>query len=110
MINENKNLSLTVGRDYRSNTEYEYVIFRGEAVLARQGFYETYAKAKRKGMKKAQELLMTTLFARIGTALHGEGFIPSLAAELGIDVRTVQRWASGRMFPPQPQFSLPTAM
>lgn len=44
-----------------------------------------------------------TLFARIGTALYGERFIRPLADVLQVDVRTVERWASGsdRMtFPP----------
>lgn len=44
-----------------------------------------------------------TLFARIGTALYGERFIRPLAGLLEVDVRTVERWASGsdRMtFPP----------
>lgn len=44
----------------------------------------------------------TTLFARVGTLLYGGEFISPLARELGIDLRTVQRWASGRMYPPRP--------
>lgn len=43
-----------------------------------------------------------TLFARIGEALYGERrFIRALAARLDVDVRTVERWASGEFFPPQ---------
>lgn len=45
---------------------------------------------------------MTTLFARIGTALYGgRGFVRPLAGRLDCDVRTVERWASGEFFPPQ---------
>ena len=42
-----------------------------------------------------------TLFADVGRALCGADFIAVLSRELEIDKRTVQRWASGEMFPPQ---------
>jgi hypothetical protein len=48
-------LSMTVGRDYRTNSKYEYVIFEGEQVVARDGFM-SYAQAKRAGYKKATEI------------------------------------------------------
>jgi hypothetical protein len=41
------------------------------------------------------------LFTRAGVALYGEGFIPSLAAALGANLRTVRRWAAGTMDPPR---------
>lgn len=45
---------------------------------------------------------MTTLFARVGKAFYGESFSRPLSEALGIDQRTVQRWAAGsdRMTPP----------
>ena len=48
-------LSMTVGRDYRTNSKYEYVIFEGEQVVARDGFM-SYAQAKRAGQKKGAEI------------------------------------------------------
>jgi hypothetical protein len=50
-------LSMSVGRDYRACTnKYEYVIFEGEEVVARQGFFTTSTQAKRAGFKKAEEI------------------------------------------------------
>lgn len=49
-------MTMSVGRDYRTSTRYEYVIFADEKVLAREGFYTTYAAARRAGHKKANEL------------------------------------------------------
>ena len=49
-------LSMSVGRDYRTNSAYEYVIYEDEKVVARQGFYPNYAKAKRAGLKAAEQL------------------------------------------------------
>ena len=43
-----------------------------------------------------------TLFARVGHALRGsDNWIRPLARDLGIDRRTVERWATGRMRPPR---------
>jgi len=41
------------------------------------------------------------LLAAAGRALYGEGFVPSLAAALEVNERTVQRWAAGTMYPPR---------
>jgi hypothetical protein len=49
-------LSMSVGRDYRSGSAYEYVIYQDEQVVARQGFYPSYSKAKREGLKAAEKL------------------------------------------------------
>lgn len=50
-------LSMVVGRDYRTNSSYEYVLFNDdETVAAREGFYKTAAQARRAGEKKASEL------------------------------------------------------
>ncbi len=49
-------LSMTVGRDYRTNSKYEYVIFEGEEVVARLGFFTYSTAAKRAGQKKAAEI------------------------------------------------------
>ena len=47
-------LSMSVGRDYRSGSAYEYVIYAEHKPIARKGFYGTYAKAKRAGIKAAE--------------------------------------------------------
>jgi hypothetical protein len=44
-------LSMSVGRDYRANGVYEYVIFRNEEVIAREGFFRNSGTAKRNGFK-----------------------------------------------------------
>lgn len=56
-------LSMSVGRDYRSNSNYEYVIYGGkrnadgdQQIVARKGFFATYSAAKRAGLKIATEL------------------------------------------------------
>ena len=49
-------LSMSVGRDYRRNSAYEYVIYKDEKIVARQGFFSSYAKAKRAGFKAAEQL------------------------------------------------------
>jgi hypothetical protein len=49
-------LSMTVGRDYRTNSKYEYVIFENEEVVAREGFYTTSTQAKRAGQKAAEAI------------------------------------------------------
>lgn len=53
---ENEQITLSVGRDYRSTTKYEYVVFKGEEVLVRAGFFASAAKARREGIKAAQNL------------------------------------------------------
>ena len=39
---ENEQITLSVGRDYRSTTKYEYVVFKGEEVLVRAGFFASF--------------------------------------------------------------------
>jgi hypothetical protein len=53
---ENEQITLSVGRDYRSTTKYEYVVFKGEEVLVRAGFFASAAKARREGIKAAKNL------------------------------------------------------
>lgn len=50
-------LSMSIGRDYRSGSQYEYVIYCAEHVVAREGFFPSYSQAKRAGLKAAQALL-----------------------------------------------------
>ena len=50
-------LSMVVGRDYRSSSQYEYVIYRDEEVVAREGFFANYGKAKREGLKAARRVV-----------------------------------------------------
>jgi hypothetical protein len=52
-----RKLSMSVGRDYRTNSKYEYVIFEGEKVVQREGYYTTSTQAKRAGLKAANLLL-----------------------------------------------------
>ena len=54
-----QNLTMSVGRDYRTGSKYEYVIFDNEEVVARQGFFTTSTQAKRAGLKAAQALMNT---------------------------------------------------
>ena len=50
--------TMSVGRDYRTNSQYEYVIFSDdEKVAAREGFFRTSTQAKRAGLKAAQALI-----------------------------------------------------
>ena len=49
-------ITLSVGRDYRTSSKYEYVVFKGEEVLIRAGFFSSAAKARREGVKAAQNL------------------------------------------------------
>ncbi len=56
-------LSMSVGRDYRTSSAYEYVIYGGkrdrdgdQKIVARKGFFSTYSQAKRAGVKAAQAL------------------------------------------------------
>jgi hypothetical protein len=57
-------LSMSVGRDYRSGSAYEYVIYRSEEVVARQGFFRGYAQAKRAGLKAAEQLESSSEFPK----------------------------------------------
>lgn len=50
-------VTLSVGRDYRLPSGYEYVLFRGEDVIARAGGFRTASKARREGIKFAHETL-----------------------------------------------------
>lgn len=47
-------LELTVGRDYRSGSQYEYCLYEGEELVARRGFFPSYASAKRAGVAAAR--------------------------------------------------------
>ena len=56
-------LSMSVGRDYRSGSAYEYVIYGGkrnadgdQEIVAREGYFSTYSAAKRAGLKAAAHL------------------------------------------------------
>jgi hypothetical protein len=49
-------IMMTVCRDYRTSTRYEFILYRGEAIVAREGFFATYAKAKRAALKAAQSI------------------------------------------------------
>lgn len=49
-------LSISVGRDYRTGSKYEYVIYRGEDIAARDGHFANAAKARREGIKAARAL------------------------------------------------------
>ncbi len=51
------NLSMSVGRDYRTNSAYEYVIFQNEEIVKREGFFRSSTQAKRAGLKAAQEII-----------------------------------------------------
>lgn len=52
-----RNLTMSVGRDYRTNSQYEYVIFENEEVVKREGFFKTSTQAKRAGIKAAQAIM-----------------------------------------------------
>jgi len=52
-----RNLSMSVGRDYRTGSQYEYVIFENEEVVKREGFFKTSTQAKRAGLKAAQAIM-----------------------------------------------------
>ena len=53
---EAEKITLSVGRDYRTGSKYEFVVFKGEEVLVRAGFVASAAKARREGVKAAQNL------------------------------------------------------
>ena len=42
---------MSVGRDYRSYTAYEYIIYKGEDIIARVGFFKSSTQARRAGLK-----------------------------------------------------------
>lgn len=48
-------ITLSVGRDYAAgySNSYEFVLFRGEAVIARKGGFKSAAAARRNGIKAA---------------------------------------------------------
>ena len=50
-------ITLSVGRDYRTGSKYEYVVFKGEEIIARAGHFANAAKARREGIKAAQPFL-----------------------------------------------------
>lgn len=47
-------ITMSVGRDYRMSGRYEYVIYRGEQVIARAGLFQSATQARRAGVKAAQ--------------------------------------------------------
>jgi hypothetical protein len=49
-------LSMSVGRDYRTNSRYEYVIFEDEEVVTREGYFTSSTQAKRAGYKAAEKI------------------------------------------------------
>ena len=51
---QSQTVYLSVGRDYRSATRYEFVVYRGEDIIARDGGFKTSTQAKRAGVKAAQ--------------------------------------------------------
>lgn len=50
-------LTMSVGRDYRTSSRYEFGIFRGDNVVTRQGFFTSAAKARREGLKVAASIM-----------------------------------------------------
>lgn len=50
-------ITMSVGRDYRTGSKYEYLLYRGEDIIAREGFFATPAKARREGLKAAKPFL-----------------------------------------------------
>ena len=50
-------VSVSTGRDYNTTTRYEYVVFDGENVVARKGYFTSSTAAKRAGVKAAQDYL-----------------------------------------------------
>jgi hypothetical protein len=63
-------LSMSVGRDYRTNSRYEYVIYENEQIVAREGFFRGYGAAKRAGLKAAEKIAAASRPLMDGTALH----------------------------------------
>ena len=55
-------LSMSVGRS-PSWYSYEYVLYHGETIVAREDGFTSRAKAKRAGMAKADTLLADSLFS-----------------------------------------------
>lgn len=51
------NLTMSVGRDYRVHGKYEFVIYNGEQIVCREGFFRSSTAAKRAGQKAADRLL-----------------------------------------------------
>lgn len=49
-------LYMVVARDYRTHSQFEYVIYENERVVARLGFFKSYSTAKRAGQRKAQDI------------------------------------------------------
>lgn len=44
-------IKMSWGRDYRTATKYEFVLFQGELVIHREGYYSSSSAAKRAGIK-----------------------------------------------------------
>jgi hypothetical protein len=49
-----KSLTLSVGRDYKTTTRFEFVLFSGEQIIAREGHFKTSSGARRAGLRAAQ--------------------------------------------------------
>jgi hypothetical protein len=51
-------ITLSIGRDYAAgySSRYEYVLFRGETIIARKGGFKSAATARRNGIKAAAGL------------------------------------------------------
>lgn len=56
-------LTISVGRDYRLPSGYEFVIFAEEEVVARTGNFKTAAAARRAAVKTAEPFLTPAPFA-----------------------------------------------
>lgn len=50
-------ITMSVGRDYRTTTKYEFVVFQGELVIHREGYFSSSSAAKRAGLKAAQRFI-----------------------------------------------------
>ena len=49
-------LSMTICRDYRTNGRYEYVIYSGEKIVDRKGFYVSPTEARRAVVRAAAKI------------------------------------------------------
>ncbi len=50
-------ITMSVGRDYRMTTRYEFVIYEGDMVIHREGAFASAASARRAGIKAAQRFM-----------------------------------------------------
>jgi hypothetical protein len=47
---------MVIGRDYRTGSKYEFVIYENEEIVTREGFFPSSTQAKRAGQKAAAEI------------------------------------------------------